>query len=182
MGSDQEYMDFLAKANQDVGEGGTKDTAKGGLKPTDSSNSSGAVPEPLAKLAAADAQVIYVSDTDEPFEPVVLDWDQDRDDGDDGEGGRLLLPDEKEFARLIKHPDPESAEVEIMRPLEWDAQGQYAEVVEAVRRAGRGNDVMVYRVARGGTRAEYWVVTMEEGEGKEAKARVVGMRTLAVES
>ena len=48
-----------------------------------------------------------------------------------------------------------------------------------MRRASRGGDVRVYRVARGGARAEYWVVAVE-GAGK--KARMVGMRALAVES
>jgi hypothetical protein len=66
-----------------------------------------------------------------------------------------------------------------MDPVDWDRRGQYGEVVDAVREAGEGNDVRVYRVARGGVKAEYWVVTTE-GKGKGAK--LVGVRALAVES
>lgn len=66
-----------------------------------------------------------------------------------------------------------------MDPADWDGQGQYQQVTDAVRKAGRGNDVKVYRVARDGVRAEYWVVTTE-GKGKEAK--LVGLKALAVES
>lgn len=66
-----------------------------------------------------------------------------------------------------------------MDPADWDRNGQYGEVIDAVREAGKGNDVRVYRLALGGARAEYWVVTTE-GNGKEAK--LVGVRALAVES
>jgi hypothetical protein len=62
-----------------------------------------------------------------------------------------------------------------MDPADWDVQGQYGEVVEAVRQASRGNDVRVYRVVRDETRVEYWVVTRAEG-------RIVGAKALAVES
>jgi hypothetical protein len=52
-------------------------------------------------------------------------------------------------------------------------------LVDAVRAAGKGNDVRVYRITRDGTRVEYWVVTTE-GKGKDA--RLVGAKALAVES
>jgi hypothetical protein len=58
---------------------------------------------------------------------------------------------------------------------EWDTQGAYKEVVDAVREAGKGSDVRVYRIARDGTRFEYWVVTLAEG-------KLVGAKVLAVES
>jgi hypothetical protein len=38
----------------------------------------------------------------------------------------------------------------------------------------------VYRVARSGTRAEYWLVGREDGDG--GKKRIVGAKALAVES
>lgn len=85
----------------------------------------------------------------------------------------------EEFARLIEHWDPENAEIEIQDPVDWDRNGQYKEVVAAVREAGEGNDVRVYRVGREGVKAEYWVITTE-GKGKEAK--LVGVKALAVES
>lgn len=48
-----------------------------------------------------------------------------------------------------------------------------------MRKAGKGNDVKVYRVPRDGTRTEFWMVTTE-GKGKGAK--LVGVKALAVES
>ena len=85
----------------------------------------------------------------------------------------------EEFAGLIGHWAPSEAEIGIMDPVDWDGSGQYKDITDAVREAGAGNDVRVYRVARGGTRVEYWVVTTE-GKGKEAK--LVGVKALAVES
>jgi hypothetical protein len=63
--------------------------------------------------------------------------------------------------------------------VDWDRHGLYKEVIDAVREAGQGNDVRVYRVNREGVKAEYWVVTTE-GKGKGAK--LVGVKALAVES
>lgn len=80
---------------------------------------------------------------------------------------------------MIQHWDPKNAEVQILDPVDWDSNGQYGVVVDAVREAGQGNDVRVYRVVRDGTRAEYFVVTTE-GKGKGAK--LVGVKALAVES
>lgn len=85
----------------------------------------------------------------------------------------------EEFAHLISHPDPSSAQIEIQDPADWDSQGQYGELLDAVREAGKGNDVRVYRITRDGTRVEYWVVTTE-GKGKDAK--LVGVKALAIES
>lgn len=62
-----------------------------------------------------------------------------------------------------------------MDPADWDAQGQYTEVIGAVREASKGNDVRVYRVGRDTTRVEYWVVSRSE-------ERIVGMKALAIES
>jgi hypothetical protein len=80
---------------------------------------------------------------------------------------------------LISHPSPSNAQIEIQDPAEWDSQGQYGEIIDAVRKAGKGNDVRVYRIAKDGTRVEYWVVTTE---GKGAGASLVGVKALAVES
>jgi hypothetical protein len=66
-----------------------------------------------------------------------------------------------------------------MDPVDWDTQGQYKELIDAVTKAGKGNDVRVYRIPKGGARVEYWVVTTE-GKGKNAK--LVGVKALAVES
>ncbi|KAI0555967.1 hypothetical protein F4679DRAFT_520529 [Xylaria curta] len=165
MASDEDYMAFLDKANKDPNEGQAKSQSKGkeGFKATDD----GAQIPAAIQNATKDA--FYVSDADEPFVPVYLAWD---------EGGKGL-PDEEEFATLIHHPDPSKAEIEIQDPTDWDTQGQYAGIIDAVTKAGKGNDVRVYRVVKGGVKVEYWVVTTE-GKGKDAK--LVGAKALAVES
>ncbi|KAK3371359.1 hypothetical protein B0T24DRAFT_680446 [Lasiosphaeria ovina] len=167
MASDEDYMSFLDKANKDPSEGYAKpqeiSSAKRQFKTTDRGVE---IPEPLVQ-ATQDAY--YVSDADEPFEPVALSWDES------GKG----LPDEVEFAKLINHWEPTEAEIEILDPVDWDTTGQYKHIIDAVRKAGAGNDVRVYRVAKDGVRAEYWVVTTE-GKGKGAK--LVGVKALSVES
>lgn len=79
------------------------------------------------------------------------------------------------FAKLVQHPSPADADVSIMDIGEWDVQGQYKDVVDAVREATKGNDVRVYRIEREGARVEYWVVGVQGG-------RLVGVKALAVES
>ncbi|KAI0181519.1 hypothetical protein GGR52DRAFT_524965 [Hypoxylon sp. FL1284] len=165
MASDEDYMAFLEKANKDPNEGYTKPQSSGGqeFKATDTGVQIPAV------IREATKDSFYVSDADEPFVPVYLAWDEA------GKG----LPDEEEFASLIQHPTPSSADIEIQDPADWDAQGQYKSILDAVRKAGKGNDVRVYRVPKGGVKVEYWVVTTE---GKGAKAKLVGAKALAVES
>lgn len=79
------------------------------------------------------------------------------------------------FANLISHPASSSANISIMDIGEWDMQGQYKDVVDAVREAVKGGDVRVYRVEKGGTRVEYWVVGTEGG-------LLVGVKAEGVES
>lgn len=79
------------------------------------------------------------------------------------------------FAKLVHHPDPKKAEVSIIDIGEWDPRGQYKDVVGAVKEASKGSDVRVYRIVRGGTRVEYWVVGIEDG-------KLVGVKALAIES
>lgn len=81
------------------------------------------------------------------------------------------------FARLVGLPMPVEEKIEIMDVSEWDRTGMYREVVEAVREACKGADVRVYRVPRGRTRVEYWVVGVVGGEG-----RLVGVKALGIES
>ncbi|KAH9907888.1 hypothetical protein F4778DRAFT_777261 [Xylariomycetidae sp. FL2044] len=165
MATDDDYMAFLDKANKDPSEGHAKLQSSGNqeFKATDS----GAQIPAAIKEAIKDS--FYVSDADEPFVPVCLAWDES------GKG----LPDEEEFAALIHHPDPSKAEIQLQDPTDWDTQGQYSGILDAVRKAGKGNDVRVYRVAKGGVKVEYWVVTTD---GKGANARLVGVKALAVES
>lgn len=88
-------------------------------------------------------------------------------------------PCTEEFATLIHHPSPSQAEIDIQDPADWDTQGQYKEILDSVTEAGKGNDVRVYRVVKGGVKVEYWVVTTD-GKGKEA--RLVGVKALSIES
>ncbi|KAI8187065.1 hypothetical protein K4K51_009448 [Colletotrichum sp. SAR 10_75] len=164
--SDADYAAFLDKANQDPNEGYAKPAAtkKGEFKAQDEGAE---VPKAIQDVLKEDK--VYVSDADEPFVGVALAWD---------EGGKGL-PDEVEFAQLIQHPDPENADVELQDPVDWDANGDYKDIIEAVRKAGKGNDVRVYVVPKGGVRTEYWLVTTE-GKGKGAK--LVGVKALSVES
>ncbi|KAF4123819.1 Conserved hypothetical, protein [Geosmithia morbida] len=160
MASDKDYMAFLDKANNDSiqAQPKTSSSSRGQFKTVDAGTQ---VP---AEIQSVCRDTFYVSDADEPFEGVSLRWK-----GDDG------LPDEVEFAELIGHAKPDSADVTILDPLDWDSKGQYIKILEAVRQASQGNDVRVYRVAKDGSRVEYWLITREEG-------RIVGAKALSVES
>ncbi|KAM7185697.1 hypothetical protein V8F33_012256 [Rhypophila sp. PSN 637] len=163
MASDEDYMSFLDKANKDPSEGYAKaETEKddAGFRATEQGVE---IPRAI-KQVISKGDAFYVSDADEPFQAVALKL------------GGSGLPDEEEFARLINHPAPKEASVEILDPVDWDRNGQYAEIIDAVRESGEGNDVRVYRVARGGVKAEYWVITATNDE------KLVGVKALAVES
>ena len=81
MASDEDYMAFLDKANQDVSGGGQATTQSGGgrhvFKTTDQGSE---VPKPIQTAVKS---AVYVTDADEPFEGVSLKFS-----GNDG------LPDE----------------------------------------------------------------------------------------
>ncbi|KAH7154945.1 hypothetical protein B0J13DRAFT_521114 [Dactylonectria estremocensis] len=158
MASDDDYMAFLNKANQDTGGATTQSSSKAAFKTKDADSE---VPKEISK-ACRDA--VYVSDADEPFEEVSLKWD-----------GKNRLPTESEFATLINHPNPSDADISILDPLVWDSKGQYTELLEAVRQATAGNDVRVYSVTRDATRVEYWLVSTKDG-------KIVGAKALSVES
>lgn len=84
MASDEDYMSFLDKANQDLDDGRAlaakqKDQDKAAFKTMDS----GTQAPKVIKDACKDA--VYVTDADEPFEEVSLKWS--------GDG----LPDESAF-------------------------------------------------------------------------------------
>jgi hypothetical protein len=68
MASDEDYSSFLDKANQDTGAGkATTQSKKASTKAVDT-----AVPKSLEEV-----EEYYVSEADEPFEPVSLKWDGD---------------------------------------------------------------------------------------------------------
>ncbi|KAH6891089.1 hypothetical protein B0T10DRAFT_547459 [Thelonectria olida] len=156
MASDEDYMAFLNKANQDTGSATAQSSEKPVLKTKDEGSE---VPKEIRDVCQ---QAVYVSEADEPFEEVSLKWD-----------GKHRLPTESEFAELTKSPS--DATISIIDPLEWDSKGQYTDVLEAVRRATQGNDVRVYRVERDATRVEYWLVSSKDG-------KLVGAKALSIES
>jgi len=165
MATDEDYMSFLDKANKDPSEGTakTQGSANGNGKMEFKATEKGVkVPEVIEKVLGK-GEAFYTSDADEPFVGVALKLE--------GKG----LPDEATFAKLINHPKPKEADVQIMDVGEWDTQGQYKDLVEATREAVKGSDVRVYRVAKDGSRAEYWLVGVEGGN-------LVGVKALAVES
>ncbi len=49
------------------------------------------------------------------------------------------------FAKLVNHPSPEDAEIQILDVGEWDTQGQYKEIVDATREATKGSTGSVER-------------------------------------
>lgn len=83
----------------------------------------------------------------------------------------------EKFASLINHPSPPDAEIEISDPIDWDRNGDYTDLIDAVTEASEGKTVMVYRVKKDSVRVEYWVVSVSP-DGK----LLVGVRALAVES
>lgn len=194
MASDEDYASFLDKANEDPAAGSVKsknENKKVQLKAVDTD-----VDVPKV-LESATKEAYYVSDADEPFEVVALRFGGE---GLPDEGSFVLSPFSFStillfsfslsklglgrwltcnvtagFAKLVNHPSPDKAEVEIMDVAEWDPQGQYKEVVDATREACKGSDVRVYKVKGEGARVWYWVVGVEGG-------RVVGVKALAVES
>ncbi|EHK24430.1 uncharacterized protein TRIVIDRAFT_8643, partial [Trichoderma virens Gv29-8] len=166
MASDEDYMAFLNKANQDADEGraaAQSSRGAGAQREFKTADEGSELPKSIAEVCR---DAFYVSEADEPFKGVSLKWK--------GEGG---LPDEVEFAKLINHWDAENAQIDIMDPIEWDSQGEYGNIIDAVREATRGNDVRVYRVARDLTRAEYWVISRDDEGG-----RIVGVKALGIES
>jgi hypothetical protein len=189
MATDDEYMNFLEKANEDPMKGHAKTESKPGRKGFKTLDEGEEVP---AAIQGAIQDKFFVSEADEPFGAVVLRWDEAGKELPD-EGMRLLFsfssvrmiprltlePGAVEFAGLIQHPDPENAEVGILDPADWDAQGEYGDVVDAVVRAVKGADVRVYRVPRDAARTDYFVLGCE-GSGKTA--RLVGVRALSIES
>ncbi|OCK85716.1 hypothetical protein K432DRAFT_286185 [Lepidopterella palustris CBS 459.81] len=151
MSSDADYASFLDKANQDTGSKASTQSKKAvGTKSVNT-----AVPKALEKI-----EEYYVSDADEPFEPVSLKYDGDS------------IPSADELAKLLSH----DSDVSSISQTEFDPKGQYKSIIDAVKRAG-SDDVRIFRVEHGSTRAEYYVVSLDTKEG-----RIVGMKALAVES
>ncbi|RAK71565.1 uncharacterized protein BO72DRAFT_501804 [Aspergillus fijiensis CBS 313.89] len=175
MSSDDAYMSFLNKANADL------DTARnnqqtsssgGGAARTETIHTGVSIPGPLASVDA-----FYISETDEPFEPVALKWDG---------AHRGVWPDASNFSNLISETDDLASAIETLSPASFDPKNQYASALRAVRAAAASQasgveeadvDVKVYRVEVGSARVEYYVVALQAEGGL-----LVGLRAKAIES
>jgi len=91
MATDEEYMDFLDKANQDPSEGTAKSQSSSKKKEFKATDQGVQPPAPLVKIAK---DAFYTSDADEPFVPVALNWDASGKD----------LPDEGTFPSTDSQP------------------------------------------------------------------------------
>lgn len=91
MASDEDYMNFLDKANEDPNKGVAKSQSQGLAKAEFKTTDHGV--EIPAALKEVTKDAFYVSDADEPFVPVALRWDEA------GKG----LPDEG-MSRFISAP------------------------------------------------------------------------------
>ncbi|KAL9075894.1 MAG: hypothetical protein Q9161_001288 [Pseudevernia consocians] len=149
--SDDAYSSFLDQANQDTG--ASKASTKSKSAATKAVDTD--VPATLQKV-----DQYYTSESDEPFEPVSLKW-----------SGKNM-PSENEFGKLIEH----NSEVSTLTTNDFDPQGEYKKVMEAVEQAGDGK-ARIYRVEHDRTRVEYYIVGFDKEGG-----RVVGLKAKAVES
>lgn len=94
--SDQDYMAFLEKANEDPSKGvaSVAATNEGAKKKFRTTQEGVEVPAPIAKVCGKGDVSFYTSDADEPFEAVALLWD---------EGGKGL-PDEGKIFFIFFSP------------------------------------------------------------------------------
>ncbi|KAJ5394515.1 uncharacterized protein N7487_012156 [Penicillium crustosum] len=170
MSSDDAYMSFLDKANADVS--GSAPQQGAGTVKTETVHSSLSVPKPLQSVDA-----YYISDTDEPFEPVALKWDG---------AAKAAWPSADQLSSLISPDTDLSQSISILSPSSFDPKNQYSTALDAVRAAAVEKDssadqsaveLKVYRVEQTSTKIEYWVLALDAPE-----SRLVGLRAKAVES
>ena len=151
MGADEDYEAFLNKANEDAS-GASASSAPSTKKASTKAVNTSSVPASLQNVDA-----FYTTDSDEPFEPVSLKYDGKK------------VPTAKQLGELIGKEEG----VESISRKEFEAGGEYGEVVEAVEKASSGK-IGFYRVELGGTRSEVWVVGVD-GEGS-----LVGLKAVAI--
>ncbi|EEQ31294.1 hypothetical protein McanMca71_007855 [Microsporum canis] len=167
MASDSAYAAFLDKANEGLTDGKTEsrktDKAAGDSAFIESKRLD-VEEDKIPSALRIDA--FYSSETDEPFEPVVLACDH--------------WPSEEEFSRLVHGARP--TQVSVLSASQFDRHGQYARVLEAVQMASQDDSTSdgdgqarVYRVQHDETRCEYWLLT-------RTNTSLVGLKARAVES
>lgn len=175
MAEDTSYSTFLARANQDPRSGHEAEAestsqARSKFDPSSGTSSNEAIPASLRDINAT-----FVSDTDSDFEPVFFSYASDS------------LPSTDEFKKVLGVKGENARHIEQVSESQFDARGQYKDVIERVRNAGkeargkRGKDnsgesgAKVFRVQVDGTRVEYYVISVGERS-------LVGVVAQAVES
>ncbi|KAJ5569553.1 uncharacterized protein N7459_008983 [Penicillium hispanicum] len=171
MSSDNAYMSFLDKANADLDAGRAAQQGADSAR-TETVDASVQVPAPLKTVDA-----YYISEVDEPFEPVALRWEG---------ANRGIWPSADQLSSLISPNSDLSRAISTLSTSAFDPKNQYSSVFHAVRSAAveKDNDadqsavdVKVYRVELSSTKLEYWILALDAAEG-----RVVGLRAKSVES
>jgi hypothetical protein len=158
MSDDASYTAFLNKANEDPKAGASESTSqtKSKFDPTSTNES---LPSSLQSVPKT---LTYTSDTDSPFEAVVLNYAGEE------------LPSQAEFKKALGARG-EQGDIEELSVQEFDPRGQYDEIINRVKEAGSGKGIRVFRVELDTTRVEYYIVTVGE-------RKLLGLYTKAVES
>ncbi|KAJ5112631.1 hypothetical protein N7532_000676 [Penicillium argentinense] len=156
MASDDSYMAFLNKANADVDAGRNAPAQGTDTARTETVDATTQIPKPLQSV-----DYYYISETDEPFEPVALIWN-------DAKQGIWPSPDQ--LSSLISPNTDLSQAISTLSPSSFDPKNQYSSVLHAVRSAAVERDenadqsaveVKVYRVELSGTKIEYWLLALD---------------------
>lgn len=159
MSDDASYTAFLNKANQDPKAGAPESTSQTKNK-FDPTTTDDALPTSLRSIPE---KITYTSDTDSPFEPIVLNYSGDE------------LPSQAEFKKALGSKG-EQGDIEELSFQEFDPRDEYAEIIDRVKKAGSGKkDPRIFRLELGSTRVEYYIITLGE-------SKLVGVYTKAVES
>jgi hypothetical protein len=161
MSDDASYASFLDKANQDTGVSPLNSGPKSAqaLNPRSAGTSSN-IPSAIQNISTT-----YTSDTDSPFEPVSFEYESTE------------LPSSQVFEKLVAKASGNNgpARAEELSVSEFDPRGEYRGVVKEVEGVVDGAELKVFRVERGKTRVEYYLVGLRGG-------RLLGVRAEAVES
>ncbi|KAL4893042.1 hypothetical protein BDV59DRAFT_202028 [Aspergillus ambiguus] len=170
--SDDAYSSFLDQANADLNAARAEKARRSSTVRTETVHVNVRVPPSLTSVDG-----YYVSETDEPFEPVSLRWEG---------ASRGVWPDGAHLSSLISpSTDLPPSAIETLTPASFDPKNQYAPALRAVRAAAAASssgdeadvEVKVYRVEVGPSRVQYYVLALD-GKG----GLVVGLRAKAIES
>ncbi|KAJ5925113.1 hypothetical protein N7454_007752 [Penicillium verhagenii] len=166
MASDDAYMAFLNKANADSSAAHTESEQAPRPQAVDDSLN---LPASLQKV-----KVNYVSESDEPFEPVLLRWKG---------AAKGEWPSADDLSSLISPTADISRNISTLDEASFDPRNDYTGILKAVRSATTQDDpakvdIKIYSVQLGTSKLEYYVLALDSAEG----GRIVGMRALSIES